>query len=182
MKRRGWIVALIAAGVSFLGLTGNVSAQSAVSGDVAAKIAAAEKAVAGARDTIAKGKELVALIPEDSPYMPEVTQMLQAAAANWKQAVESLNGATDSAAKIAAAPSAEQAADFALLAKINSDVALSGASVVQIGLAYVEAVATEKTEALDLLRTAMKDGLAGASQVQFYYEKIKSIVSERYSN
>jgi hypothetical protein len=144
-------------------------------------MAAAEQAVAKARAAIEKGKELIAQIPEDSPYMPAVTDMLQKASANWKIAVEAMNGATESAAKITGS-SSDVSGEYALLAKVNADVAIAGAQVVQIGLAYVEAVATNKTEALDLIQGAMKDALAASSQVQFNYDRVKTLIKEKYSN
>lgn len=181
MKRRSWVVALMVGLLAFSGMINKAVAQSEVPDDVAAKIAAAEETVAQARAAITKGKELVAQIPEDSPYLPEVTQMLQAASSNWKMAIESLEGAKESAQKITTASNATLSQDYALLAKVNANVALSGAKVVQIGLAYVEAVATNKTEALDLIRDAMQDALAASSQVQFNYDRVKTLISEKYS-
>jgi hypothetical protein len=164
-----------------VGFGGKASAQSPLQADVKASISAAQSAVADARASIAKGKELVARIPQDSPYLPEVTQMLQAASANWKVAVNSLKGANESAQKIATASSAALAKDYSILAKVNANVALTGAKVVHIGLAYVEAVATSKTESLDLIKSTMQDALAAASQVQFNYDRVKALISEKYS-
>ncbi len=182
MKRRNWVVALVIGLLSFSGVANKAVAQSAVPADVADKLAVAEAAVEQARAAIAVGKELIAKIPEDSPYLPEVTQMLQAASANWKLAIESLQGATESSQKIATATSENLSKDYALLSKVNADVALAGSKVVEIGLAYVEAVAAGKTEALGLIRGAMQDALASSSQVQFNYERVKNLISEKYSN
>lgn len=144
-------------------------------------IVSAETAVEEARAAIEKGKELVTQIPEDSPLLPDVAQFLQAASDNWTIAVDSLKGAKESASKVSAASNENIAKDYALLAKVNAGVALSGANVVQIGLAYVEAVASNKTEALDIIRTAMQDALAASSQVQFNYERVKTLIAEKYS-
>jgi hypothetical protein len=182
MNRRDWVLALVVGLLSVSGLADNAVAQSALPADVENKLATAGQAVEQARAAIAKGKALIAEIPEDSAYLPEVTQMLQAASANWKLAIDSLKGATESSAKIASASNESLAGDYALLARVNADVALTGANVVQIGLAYVEAVATDKTEALDLIRGAMQDALAASSQVQFNYERVKNLISEKYSN
>ncbi len=180
MNRQRWIVALIVGISAVTGVTHTAIAQA--QDGTSAKIAAAETAVAQAREAIAKGKALIAQIPEDSPYLPEVTQMLQAASSNWKLAVESLNGAVESAEKVSTATSSALSKDYELLAGINADVAVSGAKVVQIGLAYVEAVASDKAEALDLIRDAMQDALAASSQVQFNYDRVKKLISEKYSN
>ena len=181
MNRQGWMVAVMVGVLAFSGEFGKAFAQSAIPDEVSASVASAEKAVAEARMAIAKGKELLARIPEDSPYLPEVTQMLQVASVNWKGAVDSLKGANESAKKISTATTDAISQDFALLAKVNANVALSGAKVVKIGLAYVEAVAVNKTESLDLIRGAMQDALAAASQVQLNYERVKSLISEKYS-
>jgi hypothetical protein len=164
-------------------MAGSVKAQSTnLAQEAQAAIASAEAAVEQARTAIEKGKELITTIPEDSPLLPDVAQFLQAASVNWNIAVESLDGAKQSASKITTATSESIARDYALLSKVNAGVALSGANVVQIGLAYVEAVAANKTEALDIIRTSMQDALAASSQVQFNYERVKTLIAEKYSN
>ena len=100
---------------------------------------------------------------------------------NWKLAVESIEGANQSAEKIAATSSEELANDYALLARANSAVAVSGANVVQIGMTYVEAVANDKTESLDIIRSTMQDALSSSSQVKLNCDKVKSLISEKYS-
>lgn len=182
MNRYRWLVALMIGAVVFTGMNGHAQAQSNPSDEVTASVTAAQQEVLKAREAIAKGKELVSLIPDDSPYLPEVTQMLKAAASNWKIAVVSLKGANESAQKVATASSDALAHDYALLARVNAYVAFSGAKVVQIGLAYIDAVASNKTEALDLIRSAMQDALAASSQVQFNCDRVKSLISEKYSN
>ena len=172
----GLMVAVLGSGVLF----GNALAQEATLADEAqVAIAAAEQAVEEARAAIDKGKELVVTIPEDSPLMPDVAQVLQAASENWTIAVDSLGGAKESAAKIGTATNESIAKDYALLAKVNAGVALSGAKVVQIGITYIDAIANNKTEAL--IRTAMQDALAASSQVQFNYERVKTLIAEKYS-
>lgn len=142
----------------------------------------AEAEVEKARAAIEKGKQLLTQIPEDSPLMPDVAQVIEAASENWKIAVDSLKGAKESASKISTASNASIANDFALLAKVNAGVALSGAKVVQIALAYIEAVAAEQTESLEIIRTAMQDALASCSQVQFNYERVKSLIAQKYTS
>ena len=179
MNRQRWVVALMVGVLTFCGAANTAFAQA--DDTVAAKIAAADDAVSSARAAIAKGKELVAQIPDDSPYMPQVTQMLQAASANWKIAVESLKGAKESADKSASASTEALSMDYALLARVNANVAVAGALVVEIGLDYVEAVAGNKTESLDLITGAMNEAVAGCQQVQFNYDRVKALISEKYS-
>lgn len=183
MKRfRFLTMVMMAALVACFASTRNSFAQSTASDDALASVATAEEIVADAKASIKTGKELVDLIPEDSPLLPEVGQMLKEVSLNWKLAVESLEGANESAAKIASTSSPELASDYALLAKVNSAVAVSGAKVVKIGMAYVEAVAYNKTESLDIIRSTMQDALAASSQVKFNCDKVKSLISEKYSN
>lgn len=144
-------------------------------------IAAAVSAVEEARAAIENGKQLMDLIPADSELAGEVKQMIVAAAVNWKTAVAALDGAKESASKISTASSSELAEDYALLASVNAGVALSGAKVVQTGLLFVDAAAHNKTEALDIIRMAMQDSLAASSQVQFNYDRVKSLIAEKYS-
>jgi hypothetical protein len=182
MNKRRVIVGLVVAVLGFSCFSNSVVAQeSTLVSESQAAIIAAEEAVEIARTAIENGKELIVLIPEDSPLMPDVAQVLQAASENWKIAVDSLNGAKESAAKIATASNEAIAKDYALLSKVNAGVALSGAKVVEIGLTYIDAIANNKTEALDIIRTAMQDALAASSQVQFNYERVKTLIAEKYS-
>jgi hypothetical protein len=141
----------------------------------------AEAAVEQARVAIEDGKQLVAQIPADSAVIYEVKEMLVAASENWAVAVNALKGSKESASKITSASSLEVAQDYKLLASVNSKVALSGAKVVQTGLIFVDAAASNKSEALDVIRIAMQDSLAAASQVQFNYERVKALILEKYS-
>ncbi len=177
---RGLAVAVVGSGCLINSVIAQESSLVAFDESKAA-ILAAEEAVVVARAAIESGKELIALIPEDSPLLPDVAQVLRAASENWKIAVDSLDGAKESAEKIATASNESIAQDYALLSKVNAGVALSGAKVVEIGLAYIEAIATDKTESLDIIRTAMQDALAASSQVQFNYERVKTLIAEKYS-
>lgn len=144
-------------------------------------IAAASSAVDEARAAIDNGKQLLAMIPEDSPAMGEIAEMLKAVKENWVLAVSALDGAKSSASKIPSASSPEIAQDYKLLTTVNAGVALSGAKVVQTGLLYVDAVANNKAEALGIIKVAMQDSLDAASQVQLNYERVKKFIAEKYS-
>ena len=144
-------------------------------------IAKADAEVEKARVAIENGKLLIAEIPADSPFMPDVAQVVEAASENWKIAIDSLKGAKESISKINSATNESVANDYALLARVNAGVALSGAKVVQISLTYIDAIANNRTEALDIIRTAMQDALASSSQVQFNYERVKTLIAQKYS-
>lgn len=146
-----------------------------------ASISTAEASVNDARTAIESAKSLLEDIPADSDLMTEVTEMLVEVKGNWALALEALEGAKESASKISAASSAEIAGDYKLLATVNAGVALSGAEVVKTGIAFVEAVSSNKVEALDIIRIAMQDSLAASSQVQFNYERVKSLITQKYS-
>jgi hypothetical protein len=176
------IIVAIVGLLSFFGAAETSVAQSAVGEEVSGRIDDAQAAIDRAADMIENGKDLITLIPDDSPYFSESAQMLQSAFSNWEAAVESLRGASESAQKISTAGSDALSRDYALLARVNADMAISGAMVVQIGLTYVEALASNKTEALGLIGSRMEDALEASSQVRYHYGKIKKRFSEKYSN
>ncbi len=180
MNKRSFIIGLALVGSGFL--VNTVSAQyDVLTSEAQAKIEAVEKEIDVAKQFIEKGKKLIVLIPEDSPLMPEVTRVLQAASESWGIAVDSLKGSKGSASKIYGASNEAIAKDYALLSEVSAGVALSGAKVVQITLSYIEAIALNKTESLDLIKTAMQGALATSSQVQFSYERVKMLVVQKYS-
>lgn len=182
MIKRSFVYGMSALLFCLAGFVSSAKAQGQnLADESSAAIFAAEAAVEEARAAIENGKELIALIPEDSSLMPDVTQVLWAASENWKIAVDSLNGAKESASKIGSASTESVAKDYALLSKVNAGVALSGAKVVTIGISYIDAIANNKTESLDIIRTAMQDALAASSQVQFNYERVKTLIAEKYS-
>jgi hypothetical protein len=183
MNRHGCIALMIVSGLVF---SSGIAAQAqedtgALVDESNVAISAATAAVEEARISIENGKQLVAMIPADSPLIVEVTEMLQASSANWAVAVDALEGAKESANKIDSASNIEIAQDYQLLAKVNAGVALSGAKVVQTGLLFVDAAANNKTESLEIIRIAMQDSLAAAAQVQFNYERVKVLIAEKYS-
>jgi hypothetical protein len=180
-KKVGFRVALVS-GMLLGFLCGHVQANTDGGRSAGEAITAAEVAIEEARAAIDNGKSLVNQIPADSMFAGEVMDMLSAAAANWDVAVDSLDAARASASKIQAAASEDIANDYKILATVSSDVALSGANVVKASLLFVEAAANNKTESLDLIRLAVQDSLAAASQVQFNYERVKAFIAEKYSN
>ena len=149
--------------------------------DADQSIAAAESAVEEARVAIERSKQLIALIPSDSPFMAEVKEMLMASSKYWSASVASLDGAKQSASMISQASNPEVAKDYKLLSTVNSRVAFSGAKVVQIGLFFIDSVANNRSESLDLIRVAMQDALVATSQVQFNYDRVKELISKKYS-
>ena len=182
MNRQGFIAGLMVAVLGSGLMSGTVLAQESVlEKEAHLAISVAEKEIAAARAAIEQGKQAVSLIPADSPLMTDVLQVVEAASENWKAAMESLNGAKQSAAKISTSTNESIGQDYALLAKVNAGVAISGAKVVQIGAAYVDAIANNKTEALDIIRGAMQDALAASAQVQLNYERVKALVAQKYS-
>lgn len=183
MNRSSWIALMVVAGLG-LGCVMNVSGAQSTSqlvSEAEKSIKAAEEAVEDARAAIDSGKQLLATIPEDSPLMGEVTEMLKKTKENWTLAVSALEGAKESASKITSASSPDIAQDYQLLARVNAGVALSGAKVVKTTLLFIDAVANNKTEALDVIREAVKNSLEAADQVQLNYERVKSFIAKKYS-
>ncbi|MCK5675702.1 MAG: hypothetical protein KAH99_01655 [Verrucomicrobia bacterium] len=183
MNRSNCIALMMVAGLGFgsvLNVAGGEQSAELVA-DADKAVAVAENAVEEARVAIKNGKQFVAMIPEDSPLMEDVAEVLRSAKENWVSAVSALEGAKESASKISSASSPEIAQDYKLLATVNAGVALSGAKVVQTGLLFVDAVANNKSESLDIIKQAMQNSLTAAAQVQFNYERVKSIIAEKYS-
>ncbi len=184
MNRSSYIALMVVAG---LGFSGALNSACAVEGsdqliaEANKSISIAEDTVGEARAAIEAAKQILSTIPADSDQMVEVTEMLAKVKDNWALALEALDGAKESASKIPTASTAEIAGDYKLLATVNAGVALSGAEVVKTGVAFVEAVAADKVEALDIIRVAMQDSLAASSQVQFNYERVKSLITQKYS-
>ena len=183
MNRQKCVALMVGVGLAFFGASRVRAAEGAgaMLDEANQSIAAASAAVENARAAIENGKQLLARIPDDSALLPEVKEVLVAAAANWKQAVKALEGAKASAARISKASTPEVAGDYKLLAEVNAEVALAGAKVVDTGLLFVKAVADNKTESLGVIRMAMQDALASASQVEFNYERVKALVAKKYS-
>ena len=184
MKRNRYITLMVVAG---LGLGGALSTAYAVKGsdqlvaDANKSISAADATVVEARLAIENAKQLLSTIPADSALMTEVTEVLAEVKSHWALAVEALDGAKESASKIPSASSSGIAEDYKLLATVNAGVALSGAEVVKTGVVFVEAVAANNAEALDGIRAAMQDVLAASTQVEFNYERVKSLITKKYS-
>lgn len=182
MNRQGYIFSMMVAGTVFAGMSAIGASKGAeqLASEAAESISIASEAVQEARVAIESGKQLISLIPADSMMSEEVTEMLRAAAQNWTLAVDALEGAKESAAKISTASSQGIAQDYKLLATVNAGVALSGAQVVQTGVLFIDAAANNKTESLEIIRVAMQDSLAAAAQVQFNYERVKSLIADKY--
>ena len=183
MKRNNWIAWMLVAGLGLgcvVSVSGAPSAAQLVT-EAEKSIKAAEAAVESARASIEEGKQLLTTIPADSPFMGELTVMLKETKTRWAVAVSALESAKESAAKITAASSAEVAQDYQLLARINASVALSGAKVAEIAVDFIEAVAADKTESLDVIRAAMSAAQNGAGQAQLSYERIKGVIAKKYS-
>ena len=183
MNRSSCIALTVAAGLGIGSVLSVSAAQSAskLQAEANKSIAAASAAVEDARTAINNGKQLLAKIPADSPVIGEVAEMLKAAKENWTLAVSALESAKESASKIGSATSSDIAQDYKLLAAVNAGVALSGANVVQTSLMFVEAVADNKSESLDVIRMAMANSVDAAEQVQINYERVKSFIAEKYS-
>lgn len=181
MKRKGFIVGLAVALLGFGATSSVVAKKSMPVDDVASSVASAELRIEEARVAIESGKQMLATIPEDSPMMSEVVRVVSVASDNWKIAVESLAGSKKSAARISSSSNSSVASDFAMLAKVNANVASSGAQVVKIAVAYVEAVANEETEALELIDSALVKASASAVRVQRSYDRVKAEITKKYS-
>lgn len=181
MNRKSFVAVLA---VALVGSSVMINAASAagMADQAAAAVKDAELTIQDARLAIERGKSLVSLIPQDSPMFSDVAQTLEKTMKNWKMAISALEGAKESLAKVSSAPNAEVADDFALLARVNAGVAHSGAKVVQISISYLDAIANDKTEAVGLIRVAMRDALDASARIQDNYGRVKALIAEKYAN
>lgn len=183
MNRQSYIISMMVAGAVFAGMSVVAMGEDVdqLTNEAGESISVASESIQEARMAIESGKQLITLIPADSMMSVEVTEMLRAASENWRLAVDALDGAKESAAKISSASSQGIAQDYKLLATVNAGVAMSGAQVVQTGVLFIDAAANNKTESLEIIRVAMQDSLAAAAQVQFNYDRVKRLIAEKYS-
>lgn len=184
MNRHSYIALMAVAGLALGGVVG--TAHAAEDADqlvskVNKSIALAEGAVESVRAKIETGKQQLASIPEGSELYSEVSQVIAAASEKWTAATVALDWAKKSAARIASAKSSDLAQDYALLARVNAGVALSGAKVLETGLLFVDAAASNKTEALGIIRKAMKDSLDAVAQVQSSCDRVMKLIAEKHS-
>jgi hypothetical protein len=181
MNRQKYIALMMVAGLTLGGITGVAHADEQTDlllGKANASIAAASVAVDEVRSVIETGKQQLAQIPASSELYGEITQMTAEALKNWKIATAALVTAKENAAKISTAPSSALAKEYAVLATINSNIALSGAKVVQTSLIFIDAVANNKTEVFDIIRRAVEDSLVAATKVQTNYERMKAFIAK----
>ncbi len=184
MNRQSCIALVAVAGLVLGGVVGTAHAggdTDRLISEVNESIALAEVAVKGVRSKIETGKKQLALIPKDSELYNEVTQVIASASEKWTAAKVALDGAKKSAARIASAKSSDLAQDFALLAMVHAEVALSGAKVLETGLLFVDAAASNKAEAIGIIRKAMKGSLDAATQVQSSCDRVMKLIAEKHS-
>jgi len=184
MNRHSCIALVAVAGLVLGGVVGTAHAggdTDQLVSKVNESIAAAEVAVKDVRSKIETSKQQLASIPEASELYAEVAQVIADASEKWKAATVALEGAKKSAGMIASASSEELAQDYALLARVHAGVALSGAKVLETGLLFVDAAANNKTEALGIIRKAMKDSLDAAAQVQSSCDRVMKLIAEKHS-
>jgi len=181
MNRQKYITLMMVAGLSLSGITGVARADEQTDlllGKANASIAAASVAVDEVRSAIEIGKQQLAKIPTSSDLYGEITQMTAESLKNWKIATAALEAAKANAAKISKAPSSALAKEYALLAIGDSNVALSGAKVVQTSLIFIDAVANNKTEVFDIIRRAVEDSLVAATKVQTNCGRMKAFIAK----
>lgn len=163
MKKKSWVVSgLLGALLTFS--VGNVQGQD--DGSVLGAVAEAKKAVKQARLSIKKGNDQSAdlSISEDSPYLNSVVSAVKQGAESWKLALVSLEKAQECEEKILA--SSVEDKKLNLCAKAHARLAVVQVNVVEVSLAYVEALYNGKTETLGVLEEAMNDVVEISKRMQ----------------
>ena len=184
MNRHNCVVLMAVVG---LVVGGNLSvarageASDSVVDNATVAFAAAEVAVEEARASIAKGQQLIKQVPKGSEFEAEIKQVIMVASENWNLAVSAIGNAKESLSLLGNASDPEITKDYALLATVNSGLALSSAKAVQTGLLFLEAAAENKTESLNIIRGAVHDAATTVAQVQMGAERVKKQISKKYS-
>ncbi len=163
VKKKSWLVSGLL-GVLIAVSVGTAQGQNGDS--VLGAVAEAKKAVAQARVAIKKGNDHSAdlSISEDSPYLKSVVSAVKQGSASWKVALAALEKAEECETKLLSSSVKDK--NLELIAKANARLAVAQVSVVQVSLAYVEAIYNGKTEKLEVLEEAMGDALEVANSMQ----------------
>ncbi|MBN2684171.1 MAG: hypothetical protein JXR40_02725 [Pontiellaceae bacterium] len=163
MKKKSWIVSGLL-GVLLAFSAGTAKGQD--DGSVLGLVAEAGKAVAQAREAIKKGNDQSAdlSISEDSPYLNSVVSAVKQGAKSWQLALAALEKAEECEAQLLA--SSVEDKELKLRAKANARLAVAQVNVVEVSLAYVEALYNGKTEMLGVLEEAMNDVVEVAKRMQ----------------
>lgn len=163
VKKKNWLVSGCL-GVLLAFSAGTVRAQDDDS--VLGAVAEAQKAVAQARVAIKKGNDHSAdlSISENSPYLKSVVSVVKQGSENWKHALAALEKAEECETKLLSSSVKDKKLE--LIAKANARLAVGRVSVVQVSLAYVEAIYNGKTEKLEVLEEAMGDAVEAANRMQ----------------
>ncbi|MBN2704235.1 MAG: hypothetical protein JXR23_08490 [Pontiellaceae bacterium] len=163
MKNKSWLVS------GLLGVLLAFSAGTARGQDddsVLGAVAEAKKAVAQARVAIKKGNDHSAdlSISEDSPYLKSVVSAVKQGSASWKLALAALEKAEECETKLLSSSVKDK--NLELFAKANARLAVAQVNVLEVSLAYVEALYNGKTETLGILEEAMDDAVEAAQRMK----------------
>lgn len=162
-KKKSWIVC------GFLGvlMAFSVGTAQGQNGDsVLGAVDEAKKAVAQARVSIKKGNDQSAnlSISEASPYLKSVVSAVKQGSESWKLALATLEKAEECEAKLLSSSVKDK--NLELFARANARLAVARVNVVEVSLAYVEALYNGKTEKLGILDEAMAYAVEAASRMQ----------------
>jgi len=167
VKKKSWIVSGLL-GVLMAFSVGTVQGRDADS--VLGAVDEAKNAVAQARAAIKKGNDqsVNLSVSEDSPYLNSVVSVVKQGSENWKLALAALEKAEECEAKLLSSSVKDK--NLELYAKANARLAVARVSVVEVSLAYVEAMYNGKTEKLKVLEEAMGDAVEAANRMQATFD------------
>ncbi len=162
MKKKSWLVSGLL-GVLLTFSVGNARGQD--DGSVLGTVVEAQKALKQARAAIKKGNDQSAdlSISEDSPYLISVVSAIKQGATSWKLALGALEKAQECEEKLLA--SSVEDKELELCAIANARLAIAQVNVVEVSLAYVEALYNGKTETLGILEEAMDYVVDSANRI-----------------
>lgn len=135
-----------------------------VSSKATADLDSASQAIERARNAIAKAEAVVSLIPETSPDLDYVVQLLNTTSEDWNTALNSYNESKMCAAKIRETSNESLKEDYKALLDVCKQLTQTHANAVIISTSYVRVLAQNRLDQLDTIQNSI-DEIAQVKQL-----------------
>lgn len=135
-----------------------------VSSKAIADLDSASQTIERARNAIAKAEAVVSLIPETSPELDYVVQLLNETSKDWNTALNSFNEAKMCAVKISETSNESLKEDYKVLLDVCKQLTQTHANAVIISTSYVRVLAHERLDQLDTIQSSI-DEIAQVKQL-----------------
>ena len=128
-----------------------------VSSKAIADLDSASQTIERARNAIAKAEAVVSLIPETSPELDYVVQLLNETSKDWNTALNSFNEAKMCAVKISETSNESLKEDYKVLLDVCKQLTQTHANAVIISTSYVRVLAHERLDQLDTIQSSIDE-------------------------